>query len=133
MISIRVRRLSEEDIQQVYELIDDDTAKDTDLNVPFTLTNAGIFVKSYYTYGAWHSGKLVGAFELKPDGEVSYLVHRDYRKQNIATEMLKMAKRIARKDFQVNTLYCTIKDDNIPSIRTAKKLGFNVYHGKQKI
>ena len=41
--------------------------------------------------------------------------------------MLKMAKRIARKDFQVNTLYCTIKDDNIPSIRTAKKLGFNVY------
>ena len=71
MISSRVRRPSEEDIQQVYELIDDDTAKDTDLNIP-TLTNAGIFVKPYYTYGAWHSGKLVGAFELKPDGEVSF-------------------------------------------------------------
>ena len=130
MISIRVRRLSEEDIQHVDELIDDVTAKDTDLNVPFTLTNAGIFVRTYTTYGAWYNNKLVGAFELKPDGEVSYLVHKDYRKQNIATEMLKMAKRIARKDFQVNTLYCTIKDDNIPSIRTAKKLGFNVYHGK---
>ena len=130
MISIRVRRLTKEDIQQVCELIDDDTAKDTDLNVPFTLTNAGIFVESYSTYGAWHNNKLVGSFELKADGEVSYLVHKDYRKQNIATEMLKIAKRIARKDLQVNTLYCTIKDNNIPSIRTAKKLGFNVYHGK---
>ena len=130
MISIRVRRLTKEDIQQVYELIDVDTAKDTDLNVPFTLTNAGIFVESYSTYGAWHNNKLVGSFELKADGEVSYLVHKDYRKQNIATEMLKIAKRIARKDLQVNTLYCTIKDNNIPSIRTAKKLGFNVYHGK---
>jgi RimJ/RimL family protein N-acetyltransferase len=130
MKSLRVRRLTEQDVKEVEELIDDDTAKLTDLQVPFMLTNAFIFVNTYRTYGCWSNSKLIGAFELKSDGEVSYLVHKDYRKQNVATEMLKLAKRVARKDFQLNTLYCVIKDDNIPSIRTAEKLGFNVYHGK---
>ena len=130
MKSLRVRRLTEQDVKEVEELIDDDTAQLTDLQVPFVLTNAFIFVNTYLTYGCWSDGKLIGAFELKSDGEVSYLVHRDYRRQNVATEMLKLAKRVARKNFQLNTLYCIIKNDNIPSIRTAKKLGFNVYHGK---
>ena len=58
----------------VKELIDNETAKLTDLNVPFMLTNAIIFVKQYLTYGAWYNNKLVGAFQLRSDGEVSYLV-----------------------------------------------------------
>ena len=55
------------------------------------LTNAIIFVKQYLTYGAWYNNKLVGAFQLRSDGEVSYLVHKDFRQQGVATEMLKMA------------------------------------------
>ena len=46
----------------VKELIDNETAKLTDLNAPFMLTNAIIFVKQYLTYGAWYNNKLVGAF-----------------------------------------------------------------------
>tara|TARA_B100001057_G_scaffold481281_1_gene555145 strand:- start:686 stop:1075 length:390 start_codon:yes stop_codon:yes gene_type:complete len=125
-MDIRVRRLTKEDIQQVYELIDDDTAEQTNLNVPFTLTNAKNFVTKYKTYGSWHDKKLVGAFEIRSDGEISYLIHIDYRRVGLATEMLKIAKRIARKEYQVNTLYCSIHSDNIASIKTAKKLGFNV-------
>ncbi len=130
MIPLRVRRLTENDVHEVKELIDNETAKLTDLNVPFMLTNAIIFVKQYLTYGAWYNNKLVGAFQLRSDGEVSYLVHKDFRQQGVATEMLKMAQRVARKEYQLNTLYCNVTTDNIPSIRTAEKLGFNVYHGK---
>ena len=66
MIPLRVRRLTENDVHVVKELIDNETAKLTDLNVPFMLTNAIIFVKQYLTYGAWYNNKLVGAFQLRP-------------------------------------------------------------------
>lgn len=130
MIPLRVRRLTENDVHEVNELIDDETAKLTDLNVPFMEVNAYLFVNSYLTYGAWHNNKLVGAFQLRSDGEVSYLVHKDYRQKSIATEMLYLAKRIARKEYKLNTLYCRVRSNNIPSIRTAEKLGFDVYHDK---
>ena len=88
------------------------------------LTNANIFVKQYLTYGAWYT-QLVGiSFTLKEFHSTKILDN------GVATEMLKMAQRVARKEYQLNTLYCNVTTDNIPSIRTAEKLGFNVYHGK---
>lgn len=128
MISLRVRRLNESDVTAVDELIDNDTAKQTNLQVPFLLTNATIFVIQYNTYGAWHDNKLVGAFEIKSDGEISYLVHRDFRRLGVATEMLKLAKSVARKQYGLERLYCRISLDNTASINTANKLGFNVYN-----
>lgn len=129
MISIRVSRLSNDDVDDVLELIDDETAKLTELQSPFQLTNAQIFV-IYNTYGARHNGKLVGVFEIKESGELSYIVHRNRRREGIATEMLKLARRIAHKQLGIDDIYCSIHKENIASLKTAQKLGFNVkYYG----
>ena len=124
--NLRVMRLRILDIPDIHELIDDETARETNLESPFTLTNAEIFVTIYNTYGAWENNKLVGAFEIKKDGELSYLVHRDERQRGVASEMLKMAPSVARRIFQVNTMYCNISSKNIASLKTAQKLGFDV-------
>ena len=126
-IALRVRRLVDSDTETVYSLIDNETARLTNLQTPFELLNAGLFVMAYDTYGAWYNGALVGAFEIKKGGELSYLVHKDYRNKGIATEMLKMAQSIYKRKYKSNTtLWCNIHKDNTASIAVASKLGFNV-------
>ena len=53
--NLRVMRLRISDIPDIHELIDDETARETNLESPFTLTNAEIFVTIYNTYGAWEN------------------------------------------------------------------------------
>ena len=126
-IALRVRRLVDTDVKTVYNLIDDETARLTNLQVPFELINAGVFIIHYDTYGAWYNNELVGAFELKSDGEVSYLVHKEYRRRGVATEMLKMAQSIYKRKYKnASILYCNIHNENVASIATASKSGFNV-------
>ena len=64
---------------------------------------------AYDTYGAWYDGALVGAFEIKEGGELSYPVHKDYRNKGILTEMLKIAQSIYKRKYKSNTtLWCNI-------------------------
>ena len=41
---------------------------------------------AYDTYGAWYDGALVGAFEIKEGGELSYLSTQRLQKQRYCSQ-----------------------------------------------
>jgi len=126
VIPIRVSRLVENDIIPLLDIVDENTAKLTNLTCPFTLLAAHNFIKLYNTYGIkLNTGELIGAVELKPSGETAYLVAENWRKKGVCTEALKLVKRIARKQ-NIQTIWCKVDNNNIPSIRAAKKAGIQI-------
>ena len=126
MIQIRVSRLVENDVVDLLNIVDEETAKLTDLTCPFTLIAAHNFIKLYNTYGIkLNTGELVGAMEIKPSGETAYLVSKPWRRKGVCTEALKLAKRIARKQ-NIQTIWCKVDTQNIASTRVAKKAGIQI-------
>ena len=90
MIQIRVSRLVENDVVDLLNIVDEETAKLTDLTCPFTLIAAHNFIKLYNTYGIkLNTGELVGAMEIKPYEETAYLVSKPWRRKGVCTEALK--------------------------------------------
>jgi len=135
MIPVKIRRLSIEDADELVGIMDNETAKLTRLNCPFTKTDAENFIKLYNTYGVkyMYNDALIGAFEIKSSGETAYVVAKEWRNKGVCSQVLGLARRIAKRDLKINHLWCFIHPDNKASIRVAQKAGLEIKDVKKEI
>jgi predicted acetyltransferase len=60
---------------------------------------------------------------LRVGGHIGYVVVPEFRRQGYATEMLRLALRIARDRLGLGRVLVTCDDDNVGSVRTIEKNG----------
>jgi RimJ/RimL family protein N-acetyltransferase len=135
MVPVKIRRLSIEDTDELVGIIDNETAQLTRLNCPFTKTDAENFINLYNTYGVkyMYNDSLIGAFEIKSSGETAYVIAKEWRNKGVCSQVLRLAKRIAKRDLKINHLWCLIHPDNKASIRVAQKAGLEIKDVKKEI
>ena len=65
----------------------------------------------------------LNAYLRKYIGHIGYRVHPAYRRQGIATEMLKQAVVLAKQEFGLRAAMVSCRDDNIASKKTILRAG----------
>ena len=81
---------------------------------------------------AFHGPRIIGRVSIRHrltdvlrqvGGHIGYVVVPEFRRQGYATEMLRLALRIARDQLGIGRVLITCDDDNVASIRTIEKNG----------
>jgi len=123
MNNLQLRRLTNNELYQLTAIVDKETAEMARIEYPFNRDVANIFINEYNTWGIWLNGSiLAGAFEIKEDCEVAYIVARQYRNIGIATQAMEMAIEF----FADRQLFALIHPDNQASLRVAQKANMRV-------
>ncbi|MBE5921172.1 MAG: GNAT family N-acetyltransferase [Lachnospiraceae bacterium] len=135
-----MREFAESDMDDLYALhasmsdaqsvmpLADDPAEEREILREYIRTIYG-----FYGFGMWavlekSTGKLIGKIGLQPECEgvaLGYMVHGDYRRRGIAQEVCMAVCTFAKEELEINSILAWIRDDNLPSIALAKKLGFH--------
>jgi predicted acetyltransferase len=66
---------------------------------------------------------MLNDFLARAGGHIGYVVVPEFRRQGHATEMLRLALRIAHEQLGIDRVLVTCDDDNVGSIRTIEKNG----------
>ena len=122
-MKIELRKLQPKHIFTLQQIVKKDIAEQAYLEWPFTKHSAENFIQNYNTYGIWINGNvLVGAIEVKQDGETAYLITPQWQNQGIAT----FAVKECIKHFNNQQLWCYINPNNQASLRVARKANLRV-------
>jgi RimJ/RimL family protein N-acetyltransferase len=117
-MKLELKRLTQKDLYKLTAIIDNSIANDARLEWPFSRETAETFINDYDTWGIWlNNGILVGALEVKADGETAYLVAKQWQAKGIAT----WAVTEIKKKFHARQLWCLIHPANRASLRVAQK------------
>lgn len=139
-----VREQTVEDVKALYEIYQADSIKQFLDPLYSTLEEEEAYTKKYiayvyeyYGYGLWYiedkrNGKCVGRAGISPrifeDGvsgiELGYVIAQEYQNKGICTDVCRRILDYAKEKHDIHKVYCLIREDNIPSIRVAEKLGF---------
>ena len=122
-MKIELERLTLKNTFQLQQIIKKEIAEQAYLEWPFTKQVAENFIVNYNTYGIWiNGGVLVGAIEVKQDGETAYLISPQWQNKGIAT----FAVKECIKHFNNQQLWCYINPNNKASLRVARKANLRV-------
>lgn len=92
----------------------------------------------FFEYGLWavvekSTGRLIGRAgisnrdtEDEIETELGYMIGEPFRKQGFAYEACRAIMDYAGKSLYMEKLSCRIREDNLPSRKLAKKLGFGI-------
>lgn len=98
----------------------------------------------YSGYGMWlvfdkQSGQLIGRAGLEdrdyPEGtamDLGYMIAPEYQGKGYATEVCLAILSYAKEELESGSVNCLVDENNLPSMRLVKKLGFT-YEGKTDI
>lgn len=115
---IQLKRLEHKHLFKLTSILDQETARLSNIAWPFDKKIAENFIINYNTWGIWINGDLlVGAIEVKDSLETAYFVHPQWRNQGVASEALIQCKEI----FGPRQLWCVINPDNQASLKVANK------------
>lgn len=122
---IKIELCKKEDYRFIYQLVED--MFKTNLNVTYLkLETFEEFVKRAFVEGDKHyiikdeKGDRIGHVHIMQNNEIGYSVIPQFRGKGIGTDAV-------RKIIELNSrerYFLTIHNDNIPSVKLAKKLGF---------
>ena len=138
-----VREMTVEDLPLLYELYDDDEIRKF-IEPLYDYEEEKKFTESYienmygfYGFGLWlifnkEDNALVGRAGLgirNIDGEdrteLGYIIGRNFRKKGIATEVCNAIIKYSEDKLGIKDLVIVTRADNLASIKTAKKLGYD--------
>ena len=126
-MKIELERLTLKNTFQLQQIIKKEIAEPAYLEWPFTKQVAESFIANYNTYGIWiNGGVLVGAVEVKDDGEIAYLISTQWQNKGIAT----FAVKACIEHFNDRQLWCYINPENQASLRVARKANLRVQYYK---
>lgn len=129
-----IRELSLADLPALYELYDKPGMTDFveplyDYETELEYQKAYIEnMYDFYEYGMWlvfskETGKLIGRAGLEHN-EMGYMIAPEFQNLGYATEVCRFIVDYARKNTDLEELYCRIDEKNVASVRLAKRLGF---------
>lgn len=88
--------------------------------------------REHYTVIAEINGKIVGEASIYFDGEIAVVVHPDYRRMGIGTELVKRLIDFAKQNKIKKVKFYTLPE-NYPMIRIGRKLGFKVIEKEDEV
>ncbi|BFH72490.1 GNAT family N-acetyltransferase [Sulfurisphaera javensis] len=88
--------------------------------------------REHYTVIAEINGKIIGEASIYFDGEFAVVVHPDYRKLGIGTELVKRLIEFAKKTGIKKVKFYTLPE-NYPMIKIGKKLGFKIIEREDEV
>ncbi|MCL6472861.1 MAG: GNAT family N-acetyltransferase [Firmicutes bacterium] len=68
----------------------------------------------------------IAQVRLHADGEISFSVAKDYRGKGLAARIIINAIEFAKSCFPVNCIVAKVKKDNLASIKSLERAGFNL-------
>lgn len=106
-------------------------------------------VYGFYGFGIWgvflkETGQLMGycgfqsqTIEQKQEMELSYLIHRDFRRQGYGLEAMRAILAFGREDLEITDFTALIAEENLASAAFAERLGLRfekevLFHGKKR-
>lgn len=140
-----IREITEDDLPELYEIYDDDFVTkyveelyEYDDELQFTRD----YIKNmygFYGYGLWlvfdkETGKLAGRAGLSnrtiddaEQVELGYVISKEFRNRGYAAEVCEAILKYASEQLKMEEIYICTDKDNLPSLRLARKLGFDMY------
>ncbi|WP_221290487.1 GNAT family N-acetyltransferase [Stygiolobus caldivivus] len=86
----------------------------------------------HYTIIVELGDKIIGEGTIYTDGEFALVVHPDYRRLGIGTEIVKRLIEVAKEKKFCGVKFYTLPD-NYPMIRIGKKLGFTITEDSDEV
>ena len=138
-----IREIVAEDVPYLFEIFQQPGIKDM-MRPPRTLEEEQEFMRAYishayafYDYGLWcvlekESGKIVGEAGLFPSErvkdavEMGYIIAPDFQRRGYAAECGEAVLAYAFHTLDLEEIHLFTDRDNQASLRTAKRLGFQV-------
>ena len=139
---LMIRKYALDDVYELYSIIGDaETMKY--YKHPYSLNDTNRWIEwnldNYrrYGFGLWalvlkENKKFIGDCGVTMQNingqmvpEIGYHIHKDYHQQGLATEAGKAVLDYFFKNFKFNEIFCYQTKDNIPSQKTALKLGLS--------
>jgi len=130
-LQVNYRKAEEKDWEKILELYNSLSSEDLYLRFfsyhRLTLEEAKKIVSGgdHYTIVAESEGKIIGEGTLYNDGEFALVVHPNYRRMGIGTEIVRKLIEKAKEEKLCGVKFYTLPD-NYPMIRIGKKLGFTI-------
>ncbi|MEJ2779891.1 GNAT family N-acetyltransferase [Stygiolobus sp. CP850M] len=130
-LQVNYRKAEEKDWEKILELYNSLSSEDLYLRFfsyhRLTPEEAKKIVSGgdHYTIVAESEGKIIGEGTLYNDGEFALVVHPNYRRIGIGTEIVKKLIEKAKEEKLCEVKFYTLPD-NYPMIRIGKKLGFTI-------
>jgi GNAT superfamily N-acetyltransferase len=130
-LQVNYRKAEEKDWEKILELYNSLSSEDIYLRFfsyhRLTPEEAKKIVSGgdHYTIVAESEEKIIGEGTLYNDGEFALVVHPNYRRIGIGTEIVKKLIEKAKEEKLCGVKFYTLPD-NYPMIRIGKKLGFTI-------
>jgi GNAT superfamily N-acetyltransferase len=130
-LQVNYRKAEEKDWEKILELYNSLSSEDIYLRFfsyhRLTPEEAKKIVSGgdHYTIVAESEAKIIGEGTLYNDGEFALVVHPNYRRIGIGTEIVKKLIEKAKEEKLCEVKFYTLPD-NYPMIRIGKKLGFTI-------
>lgn len=133
-----IREMTGEDMDALYEILTDkETAKYLTAKAGSKeeelekLVSYAACVYSFFEYGYWgvfskETGELIGRAGFKEGSyplEAGYVIKRSHWGRGLATEVLTELVHYAEEELGCREIYANIHEDNVASLRVAKKCG----------
>lgn len=136
-----IRESAPEDYETFTRMADDNTGSYLAASAEESLDEFLAYIRTSYTFfgfGLWtvveqRSGRVIGrcglspcADSLSPEGriELGYLIDRGFRRKGYAEEACRSILDFASFSLQCQEVYARIDRENLPSMKLARKLGF---------
>lgn len=143
-----IREMSEKDIKDMYKLYSGNVLKYVESLKSYEeeLEAGRAYIKNmygFYGYGLWlvfekETDNLIGRAgifnrDTDLDGrcELGYLIGEEYQGRGYAYEACSGIIKYAFENLLIDRLFLTIKKENVPSVRLAHKLGFELYEKEE--
>jgi len=135
-IKFYLRRFSEKDIKNIYELSNDDEVRNVSINTNKIeweehinwFNKILLDDKAYYLVAETNDEKLIGQIKFDIEGVIALIsisIHKDYRGRGYATGVLKLScKNFFISFANVDSIGAYILKDNVRSIRSFQNAGF---------
>ncbi len=137
-----IRELTADDLPAITDLYDEPGIEDVVDPLPKEEEERSHWHRAYikevygfYGYGLWgvylrENNRLIGLcgftqemIEDQPEMELSYLIHRDFRRRGYALEALNAVMAFGRQELSLDRFVALILPYNLPSIRLAERVG----------
>lgn len=136
-MKLRVRKATREDLMLLYSWANDPLTRKMSLNKGIVPLET--YCKWFNLY-LWDENTLflvvegldkkdwipVAQVRLHADGEISFSVAKDHRGKGLAARIILNAIEFAKSCFPVNCIVAKVKKDNLASIKSLKRAGFNL-------
>lgn len=136
-----IREQTVEDLSRIYEVYNDSEVAEYMSPLYADISDEACRMKEYikhqygfYEFGIWaliekNTGEIIGRAGISQgtdsnELELGYVIAREYRRKGYALEACKKVLEYMKDEFEMESIFASVRQDNIASVNLLTKLGF---------